>query len=87
MQQRFEKIVKSESTQRRTLTRRVPTRWNTDFAALNSHVTFEEEIHQLVVTERSLQTYLLTDGQWALAKCLAEVLVVCLVHSQEMLTH
>lgn len=76
LQQRFEKIVKSETTQRRTLTRRVPTRWNSDFAALDSHVMFEKEIRQLIATERSLQGYLLTESQWVLAKCLTEVLVV-----------
>lgn len=78
LQLEFERLINSGSTQRRTLTRRVPTRWNSDFAALKSHVMFEKEVLQLIAANSTLKKYALTDTQWALAKKLAEVLVVSL---------
>ena len=81
LQLEFEKLISSNwGTQQRTLTCRVPTRWNTDFAALQSHVTFQKEILQLIAANPSLKTYLLTEKQWDLAKHLSEILVVhCVV--------
>ncbi|KAF9792013.1 hypothetical protein BJ322DRAFT_997777, partial [Thelephora terrestris] len=61
---------------RRTLTRRVPTRWNTDFAALKSHVMFKKEVLQLIAANPTLKKFMLADKQWVLAKHLADVLVV-----------
>ena len=51
--------------------------WNTDFAALKSHVTFKKEVLQLIVANPTLGKFASTlDGQWVLAKYLADVLVV-----------
>ncbi|KAF9650219.1 hypothetical protein BDM02DRAFT_3068491, partial [Thelephora ganbajun] len=59
-----------------TLTHQVPTRWNTDFAALKSHITFQKEVLQLIVANPTLRKYTLTDKQWELAKYLADVLMI-----------
>lgn len=76
VQLEFERLVNSNNTQRRTLTRRVPTRWNTDFAALKSHVMFKKEVLQLIAANPTLKKFMLADKQWVLAKHLADVLVV-----------
>lgn len=77
LQLEFEQLINSNSTQRRTLTRRVATRWNTDFAALKSHVMFKKEVLQLIAANQTLRKFALADKQWVLAKHLADVLVVC----------
>jgi hypothetical protein len=76
LQLEFERLINSNKTQRRTLTRRVSTRWNTDFAALQSHVMFQKEVLQLVAANPTLRKYALTEKQWVLAKHLANILVV-----------
>ena len=76
LQLEFERLINSNKTQQRTLTRRVPTRWNSDFAALKSHVMFKKEILQLIATNPVLKKYALTGEQWVVAKKLADVLIV-----------
>ena len=76
LQLEFERLLNPNNTQCRTLTRRVPTRWNSDFAALKSHVMFQREVLQLIAANPSLKKYALTSKQWVLAKYLAEILVV-----------
>ena len=76
LQLEFERLINSNTTQQHTLTRRVPTRWNSDFAALKSHVMFRKEVLQLIAANPVLRRYALTDQQWVLAQHLADVLVV-----------
>lgn len=62
------------------LDRRVPTRWNSDLAALRAHIYFEGTVKRLInETELNLKDYALTDKQWTLAKEVAGILQV-LIH-------
>lgn len=63
---------------KRTLDRRVPTRWNSDLACLDAHVHFKDIIQQLTgVAANKLQAYQLSPDQWHLAEDLADILIVC----------
>ncbi|QRV73566.1 hAT family dimerization protein [Ceratobasidium sp. AG-Ba] len=61
----------------RALTRRVATRWNTDRAALNSHIHFRDPVQLLTShPKHDLKKYALDDDQWDLASELNNVLEV-----------
>ncbi|KAG8903891.1 hypothetical protein FRC01_008939, partial [Tulasnella sp. 417] len=62
--------------QKTMLNRRVPTRWNSDLAALSSHVFFERQVHRLTASDTTLQQFALSDEQWILAKELTRVLQI-----------
>ena len=83
LQEKFEKLVDAQTDlnvdpgQKRTLTRRVPTRWNSDLACLAAHIVFETPVKQLTSdSSNKLKQYALTEEQWKLAKQLSEVLEV-----------
>ena len=80
LQDKLEKLIAAQkklSGQKRSLTRRVPTRWNSDLACLASHVELETPVKQLTSdSENQLVKYALNHKQWALAKELIEVLEV-----------
>lgn len=81
LQEKFEKLVDAQTDfdhgQKRTLTRRVPTRWNSDLACLAAHIYFETPVKQLTSdSSNKLKQYALTEQQWKLAKQLSEVLEV-----------
>src|SRR5882762_943979 len=87
LQDKFDRLViASDLTgQKSALTRRVPTRWNSDFACLSSHVYFESPVKALTGDERNgLKDYELSKEQWALAK---EVEGVLEVGSSAVLSH
>ena len=82
LQETFEKLVDAQidhSGQQRSLSRRVPTRWNSDLACLAAHIEFATPVKQLTSSDSSLKKYALSDAQWTLAKQLAEVLEVILL--------
>ncbi|QRV87680.1 hAT family dimerization protein [Ceratobasidium sp. AG-Ba] len=61
----------------RALTRRVATRWNTNRAALNSHIHFRDPVQLLTShPKHDLKKYALDDDQWDLASELNNVLEV-----------
>lgn len=79
LQGKFDKYVEASEMQghKTALDRRVPTRWNSDFACLAAHVYFEQPVKLLTSDERlDLKEYALTPDQWALAKELVDVLEV-----------
>jgi hypothetical protein len=60
-----------------TLVRRVVTRWNSDLAALRSHITLENPVQRLTgQTSNKVSAYRLTSDQWELARHLADLLAV-----------
>lgn len=68
-------------TQKTTLDRRVPTRWNSDFACLVAHVFFKTPVQLLTSnTALDLEPYKLSDSQWSLAETLSEVLDVSIIY-------
>jgi hypothetical protein len=77
LQERFERLIEASasmsSNSKKCLDRRVPTRWNSDFACLAAHVYFEEPVRALT-TDPKLSAFALTDAQWVLAKKLVGVL-------------
>ncbi|KAI0061954.1 hypothetical protein BV25DRAFT_1804810, partial [Artomyces pyxidatus] len=78
LQEKFERLVvamQGEHDQKKRLDRRVPTRWNSDYACLAAHIAFKAEIRKLT-TEDGLEEYALTNEQWALAEELKDVLQV-----------
>ena len=80
LQAKFDKYVAAADMhgQKTRLDRRVPTRWNSDFACLAAHVHFEQPVKMLTSDERlGLQDYALTLDQWALGHELVEALDVC----------
>lgn len=91
LQAAFERIVAIEGggpSQKKTLDRRVPTRWNSDFACLKTHMLFEKEIKLFTSQEANgLQIYALTVTQWKLAKQLIPVLEVLLCHVRGFAHH
>ncbi|KAG1748375.1 uncharacterized protein EDB91DRAFT_1218757 [Suillus paluster] len=80
LQAAFERIVTIKGggpSQKKTLDRRVPTRWNSDFACLKTHMSFEKEIKLFTSQEANgLQIYALTVTQWKLTKQLIPVLEI-----------
>jgi hypothetical protein len=81
LKEKFDKLVEDDEDlkgSKMALIRRVPTRWNSDFNCLGSHVHFKNAIQQLTaVATNKLEAYRLTSEQWELADELLEVLEVC----------
>ena len=81
LQTEFERIVRSlrsDGTDKTHLDRRVPTRWNSDFACLKAHLHFKDEIQILTQKEGlALEDYALSRSQWKLTEHLVPVLEVC----------
>jgi hypothetical protein len=78
LQEVFEKTViylRGEDTHKRRLDRRVPTRWNSDFACLSAHLDFKDEV-KLFTDQNKLPDYALTAAQWKLTEHLVPVLEV-----------
>jgi len=79
----FDRLVEQNSSRdgfKHVLERRVPTRWNSDFTCLKSHLHFRYEVEQLTGASRNkLSAYRLTPSQWDLAIDLVEALAVCLL--------
>lgn len=81
---RFELYVKQDREEdpnslpghKTTLDRRVPTRWNSDLAAIRAHVYFERQVRRLTASDDSLKPFALSEDQWRLAKELSQVLEV-----------
>ncbi|KAF8812651.1 hypothetical protein BYT27DRAFT_7220809 [Phlegmacium glaucopus] len=66
-----------QSSMRDSLARRVPTRWNSDFDCLYSHLYFKTVVQSMTgVTENKLKAYRLSEDQWDLAEDLQAVLVL-----------
>lgn len=64
----------------RTLTERVPTRWDSDYDCLDSHIHFKLQTQYLTGGSRfDLSEFALNDRQWRLASEMATVLEVCVV--------
>lgn len=80
LQEKFERLVAAQDSlegQKSALDRRVPTRWNSDFACLAAHILFRTPVQQLVGDPKNgLSAYRLTEAQWALAEELSGVLEV-----------
>lgn len=64
----------AQAGDRRTLTRRVATRWNSDLACLSAHIHFKDAVQELILQDPSLSQYSLNDAQWSLATQLEDVL-------------
>jgi len=63
---------------RRVLTRRVPTRWNSDLNCLLAHFYFRDVVEQFTaIPSLKLHAYRLSDTQWRIADDVREVLLVC----------
>jgi hypothetical protein len=65
---------------REQLTKRVPTRWNSDHDCLAAHIHFRLAVTHLTKDSTyGLNAYKLTNRQWELAEELAGSLSVCLL--------
>ncbi|KAF5315255.1 hypothetical protein D9619_006958 [Psilocybe cf. subviscida] len=61
----------------RSLTRRVPTRWNSDLACLESHMYFRDIIEELTsIRSLKLAPYTLSAEQWEIASDVHQVLLL-----------
>lgn len=82
LREKFDRLVADDEElqgTRRTLTRRVPTRWNSDLQCILSHLYFKEVIEQLTATPSlNLKAYRLSSDQWSIAEDVSEVLYVCI---------
>jgi hypothetical protein len=87
LRERFDDLVSKDPElkgSKRTLDRRVPTRWNSDLACLKAHVHFKSVVQALTAVDSyKLQAYRLTTAQWRLAEDLALILEVCGLPSQD----
>ncbi|TFY77502.1 hypothetical protein EWM64_g6511 [Hericium alpestre] len=74
-----------DDDQKMRLDRRVPTRWNSDFACLKAHVKFQDSIRLLTAGRHGdLEAYALTPCQFVDKEKLAEELTEVLVIFQEI---
>ncbi|PPQ84268.1 hypothetical protein CVT24_012844, partial [Panaeolus cyanescens] len=81
LKEKFDKMVKDDPElnhgQRRTLTRRVPTRWNSDLACLESYFYFRDVVERLTsISSLKLKGYQLSPEQWKIAEDVQEVLLL-----------
>ncbi|KAF5325785.1 hypothetical protein D9611_000913 [Ephemerocybe angulata] len=80
LSERFDKLVDSDPLldgAKRTLDRRVPTRWNSDKDCLGAHQYFRRQVEQLTgLSETKLRPYRLTESQWKIADDLVEALAI-----------
>ncbi|TFK34202.1 hypothetical protein BDQ12DRAFT_700513 [Crucibulum laeve] len=78
LKEKFDKMVQKNpllSGGQHTLTRRVPTRWNSDCACLESHLHFKTIVQELtIVPSNGLKAYELSPKQWAMAADVLDVL-------------
>jgi hypothetical protein len=77
----FEQQVLAENAlrgQAYTLVRRVATRWNSELAAVRSHITLGNPVQRLTgQASNKVAAYRLTTPQWDLSRHLAGLLAVC----------
>ncbi|KAF8802742.1 hypothetical protein BYT27DRAFT_7306160 [Phlegmacium glaucopus] len=81
LKEKFKDLVSRDpelqSSMRDSLARRVPTRWNSDFDCLYSHLYFKTVVQSMTgVTENKLKAYRLSEDRWDLAEDLQAVLVL-----------
>src|SRR6266511_3008857 len=80
LKEKFNKLVTEDETlegNRQALSRRVPTRWNSDLECLLAHMHFKAIVEQLTaVTTNGLQKYYLTEEQWLMSADIQEILLV-----------
>ena len=85
----FDRFVDSappENDDRRTLSRRVKTRWGSEHHCLEDHIVLQAAVQALTSqTELKLQAYRLTTRQWALARELYDLLDVRVVDNHVFL--
>ncbi|KDR72413.1 hypothetical protein GALMADRAFT_74105, partial [Galerina marginata CBS 339.88] len=71
------KDAELQSSQMHTLARRMPTRWNSEFDCLYSHLYFKKIVQSMTgVSAYKLKAYRLDDEQWKLAVDLQSVLLL-----------
>jgi hypothetical protein len=69
-----------KNSKRKSLSRRVATRWNSDRKALNDHLYLRQPVRLLTGDPGlKVQKYGLKEKQWLLAEELNEALEVCLI--------
>ncbi|KAJ6587465.1 hypothetical protein DFH09DRAFT_909471 [Mycena vulgaris] len=77
---KFETLVAADNTllgERKGLTRQIPTRWNSEYDCLESHMHFFNPVEALTVsTVNKLGSFKLTDLQWLLAQEVLDVLAI-----------
>ncbi|KAJ7433236.1 hypothetical protein B0H11DRAFT_1939659 [Mycena galericulata] len=75
---KFQNLVSADNKlieERNTLTRRVPTRWNSDYACIDSHLYLRDPVEALTgQAGNKLSSFCLTSVQWSLAKEVKDVL-------------
>ncbi|KAJ3500635.1 hypothetical protein NLJ89_g9707 [Agrocybe chaxingu] len=80
LKERFDQMVKDDPAlegSQRSLTRRVPTRWNSDLDCLDSHFYFKDVVERLTaIASLKLSAYRLSEAQWKMAKDVVEVLLL-----------
>ncbi|QRW00786.1 hAT family dimerization protein [Ceratobasidium sp. AG-Ba] len=78
LRERFEELAtKNASSEQRVLTKRVDTRWDSDYDCLESHVHFKLETQLLTADPGlKLKSYALSEPQWALADEMLTVLEI-----------
>ncbi|TFY79018.1 hypothetical protein EWM64_g4990 [Hericium alpestre] len=80
LKEKFDILVLNDETltgQKKTLDRRVPTRWNSDLACLDAHFYFKNVVQQLTAASANgLRAYRLEEAQWELIEELVQVLVI-----------
>jgi hypothetical protein len=80
LKEKFDNLVQANTDiqgGKRTLDRRVSTRWNSDLACLDAHVHFRPVVEQLTAASANkLKAYQLNEKQWELAEEIQEALVV-----------
>ncbi|EIN05207.1 hypothetical protein PUNSTDRAFT_74871 [Punctularia strigosozonata HHB-11173 SS5] len=78
--EKFNRLVAADPAmlgQKRTLDRRVATRWNSELACLSAHIHFKKQVKQLTNDdENALDAYALSPSQWKLAEDLVSVLEI-----------
>ncbi|KAF8881192.1 hypothetical protein BD779DRAFT_1445737, partial [Infundibulicybe gibba] len=80
LKEKFDKLVSNDESlqgNRRALSRRVPTRWNSDLECLLAHFYFKDIVEQLTATASlNLKAYRLTSLQWKVSEDVREVLLL-----------
>jgi hypothetical protein len=80
LKEKFDTLVSNDKElpgDKTALDRRVPTRWNSDLACLDTHLYFRSPVEQLTgAAINKLQAYRLSEKQWSLAEMLSAILEV-----------
>lgn len=80
--EKFAKLVNAEpsitsSTDKRSLDRRVPTRWNSDLACFDAHIVLRIAVEQLTApAANKLNSFRLNEAQWLLLEQVVDVLSI-----------